>query len=163
MYLHKLPLLHMILISQTTTCRIFAATWRCPTPAPHPCNTWIYPNANSAALLKNIRRIYGRIAGNQLPGHVPLFLRESVKIVSHGMIETSKCYLRQHSDISCNNINMSTHFYPLPRSSPYKIFTGPVKVTVNALADGCHLFYRKIYGHVYSVEENACYIHLFII
>ena len=27
----------------------------------------------NAYIVKNIRRIYGRIAGNQLPGHVPLF------------------------------------------------------------------------------------------
>ena len=34
---------------------------------------------------KNIRRIYGRITGNQLPGHVPLFLRDPVKIISGSM------------------------------------------------------------------------------
>ena len=30
--------------------------------------------------VKNIRRMHGKISGNQLPGHVPLFLREPVKI-----------------------------------------------------------------------------------
>ena len=30
--------------------------------------------------VKNIRRIYGRIAGNELPGHVPLFLREPAPV-----------------------------------------------------------------------------------
>ena len=42
---------------------------------------------------KNIRRIYSRIAGNQLPGRVPLFLREPVKIISHGRIRKSKVVL----------------------------------------------------------------------
>ena len=131
-----------------------------PFPLPtHASRGFTLINANSAALSKNIRRIYGRIAGNQLPGHVLLFFRESVKIISHGMIETSKCYLRQHSDISCNNVNISTHFYPFPRSSPYKSFTPPpppppLKVTVNALADGCQSFNRKLYGYFYSVEKT---------
>ena len=33
---------------------------------------------------KKIRKIYGRTSGNQLPVPVPLFLRESVKKISHG-------------------------------------------------------------------------------
>ena len=49
---------------------------------------------------------------------------------------------------------MSTHFYPLPRSHPYKALRAPVKVTVNALAAGCQSFYRKIYGHYYSAALN---------
>ena len=28
---------------------------------------------------KNVSRIYGMIAGNQLPGHVPLFFTETLK------------------------------------------------------------------------------------
>ena len=40
--------------------------------------------------VKNIRRIYDRITGNQLPGHVPLFLRDPVKIISHGSMGKSK-------------------------------------------------------------------------
>ena len=42
---------------------------------------------------KTIRRIYGRIAGNQLPGHVPLFLTVTRKIISHGMTGKSKVVL----------------------------------------------------------------------
>ena len=42
---------------------------------------------------KYIRRIYGRIPGNQLPGHVPLFLWEPVKKIPHGRIGTSKVVL----------------------------------------------------------------------
>ena len=40
--------------------------------------------------VKNIHRIYGRVACNQLPGHARLFLRELVKIISHGRIGKSK-------------------------------------------------------------------------
>ena len=43
--------------------------------------------------VKDMRRIYGRIAGNQLQGHVTLFLREPVKISSHGKIGKSKVVL----------------------------------------------------------------------
>ena len=43
--------------------------------------------------VKNIRRIYGRIAGNQLQGYVPLFLREPVKNISHGRTGKSKAVL----------------------------------------------------------------------
>ena len=39
--------------------------------------------------VKNIRRIYGRVASNQLP----FFLREHVKIISHGRIGQSKVVL----------------------------------------------------------------------
>ena len=42
---------------------------------------------------KNIRKIYGRIADNQLPGHVQLFLREPLKIISHGRIGQSTVVL----------------------------------------------------------------------
>ena len=50
------------------------------------------PGDSAVKLLhyKNIRRIYDRIAGNLLPGYVPVFLREPVKIISHGMIGKSK-------------------------------------------------------------------------
>ena len=78
--------------------------------------------------VKNIRRIYGRIAGNQLQGYVPLFLRKPVKIARMAGQERARlCYLRQPSDISCNYVSMSTHLYPLPRSHPYKRSTGPRK------------------------------------
>ena len=43
----------------------------------------------------NIRRIYCRIAGTQLPGHVPLFLREPVKIILHGRTGKTKVVLRR--------------------------------------------------------------------
>ena len=48
--------------------------------------------------VKNIRRIWGRIPGNQLPGHVPLFFfyiffRELIKIISHDRIGKSKIVL----------------------------------------------------------------------
>ena len=43
--------------------------------------------------MKNIRRIYGRIAGKQLPVNVPLFLRESVKITSLGKTGQGKVML----------------------------------------------------------------------
>ena len=42
---------------------------------------------------KNIHRIYGRIAGNQLPGHVLLFFTGTRKIISHGRIGKSKVVL----------------------------------------------------------------------
>ena len=42
---------------------------------------------------KNIRRIYGRIAGNQMPGHVPLFFMGTRKIISHDRIGKSKVVL----------------------------------------------------------------------
>ena len=33
--------------------------------------------------VKNIRRFYGKMTGNQLPVHVPLFLRDLVKMILH--------------------------------------------------------------------------------
>ena len=74
--------------------------------------------------VKNIRRIYGRTVGNQLPGHVPSFLREPVEMISYGRI--GKCNVVLLT-ASCNNVNMSTLFYPLALSHPYKSFTGPRK------------------------------------
>ena len=43
--------------------------------------------------VKYVRRIYGRIAGNQLPGHLLLFFKGTVKIISHGKIGKSKVVL----------------------------------------------------------------------
>ena len=43
--------------------------------------------------VKNIRRIYGRIAGNQLPGHVRQFFTGTRKIISHGRIGKGKVVL----------------------------------------------------------------------
>ena len=43
--------------------------------------------------VKNIRRIYGKIAGNQPTGHVPLFFAGTRKVISHGRIEKSKAVL----------------------------------------------------------------------
>ena len=45
------------------------------------------------AFLKNIRRIFGRIADNQLPGHLPLFFTGTRKIISHGRIGKTKVVL----------------------------------------------------------------------
>ena len=70
---------------------------------------------------KNICRIYGRIhvAGNRLPGHATFFFTGTHK---NYLALRKASYLRQRSGISCNNVNMSTHLYPLPRSRPNKSF-----------------------------------------
>ena len=43
--------------------------------------------------VKNIRRMHGKISGNQLPGHVPLFFTGTRKNISHGRIGKSKVVL----------------------------------------------------------------------
>ena len=48
------------------------------------------PCVRSCLHCKNIRRIYGRIAGNLLPGHAPFFLRKNI---SHGRIGKRKVVL----------------------------------------------------------------------
>ena len=58
-----------------------------------------------------------------------------------------QCYLPQRSDISCNNVNMSTQSTLSHDQIPIKVLRAPVKFTVNALAAGCQSFYRKICGH----------------
>ena len=73
---------------------------------------------------KNICRIYGRIhvAGNRLPGHATFFFTGTHK---NYLALRKASYLRQRSGISCNNVNMSTHLYPLPRSRPNQSFYTP--------------------------------------
>ena len=75
---------------------------------------------------KNICRNYGRIqihvAGNRLPRHATFFFTGTHK---NYLALRKASYLRQRSGISCNNVNMSTHLYPLPRSRPNKSFYAP--------------------------------------
>ena len=77
--------------------------------------------------VKKKRKIYGRITGNQLPVHVPvpLFLREPEKLFHVAF--------RSHVHISID------------------VLRAAVKVTVNALAAGCQLFYRKLIGFFYNL------------
>ena len=115
---------------------------------------------------KNICRIYGRIqihvAGNRLPGHATFFFTGTHK---NYLALRKASYLRQRSGISCNNVNMSTHLYPLPRSRPNKSFyvppPHPVRVTVNALAGGCQSLYSKIYGRFLRCKWFTGEIYLF--
>ena len=110
---------------------------------------------------KNFQRIYGRIADTQLPIQVPLFLREPVKLSRMTRQYRARyCYLEQRSNISCNNVNMSTYFYLLPGPYPshIKVLRATVKVTVNSLAAGCLLFYRKIYEHFLQCTGWALFV-----
>ena len=43
------------------------------------CIAWLYLLNNSKTAAKNIRRLYGKITGNQLPVHFPLFFKGARK------------------------------------------------------------------------------------